>query len=157
MASQHVAITRATLAVVVASRSGVMAAQGSGSPDQPPNGDEGSGAARVVPQRRADLSEAALPAEYRRLWLTVRESAARRAGQLAGTLGLEVVAAKVEGVRYKLKRLVARVAGRAGAGGVCPRRLAVGRGAAACRARRRATTRVIAQRTIASWLSGRRS
>ena len=58
--------------------------------------------------RWSALTEAALPAEYRRLWLAVCESGPVRAGVLAAALGLERVPAKVEGVRYKLKRLVGR-------------------------------------------------
>jgi len=108
LALEHVAITRATLAAVVAGGGGAVVEQGSDSPDQASCGVGGLGGARVVPRRRVDLTEAALPAQYRRLWLAVCESGPVRAGQLAGMLGLEVVPAKVEGVRYKLKRLVER-------------------------------------------------
>jgi hypothetical protein len=55
-----------------------------------------------------DLTEAALPAQYRRLRPAGCESRPVRAGQLAGMPGLDVVPAKVEGVRYKLKWLVER-------------------------------------------------
>jgi hypothetical protein len=107
LALEHVAITRATLAAVVAG-SGGQVEQGSDSPDLALGEAGAGGSARLVPRWRVDLNEAALPAEYRRLWLAVRESGPVRAGALAGTLGLEMVPAKVEGVRYKLKRLVGR-------------------------------------------------
>ncbi len=108
LALEHVTITRATLATVVAGRGGAHVEQGSDSSVQVSCGVGGSSGARLVPARRVDLTEAALPTEYRRLWLTVCESGPVRAGALAGTLGLEMVPAKIEGVRYKLKRLVER-------------------------------------------------
>ena len=108
LALEHVAITRATLAAVVAGRGGAGVEQGADTPDRASCGVDGSGGARLVPQRRVDLTGAALPMEYRRLWLAVCEDGPARAGALAGALGLEVVPAKVEGVRCKLKRLVAR-------------------------------------------------
>jgi hypothetical protein len=104
---EHVAITRATLAAVVAG-SGARVEQGSDLPGPVPGEAGAGGGARLVPRWRVDLTEAALPAEYRRLWLAVCESGPVRAGALAGALGLERVPAKVEGVRYKLKRLVGR-------------------------------------------------
>lgn len=108
LALEHVAITRATLAAVVARGGKSLVKQGSDAPDHASYAVGGPVGARLVPQRRADLTEAALPAEYRRLWLAVCEGGPMRAGQLARTLGLETVPAKVEGVRYKLKRLTSR-------------------------------------------------
>jgi hypothetical protein len=108
LALEHVAITRATLAVVVAGPGAAPVEQGSDPPGLAPGEAGGAGGARLVPARRVDLTEAALPADYRGLWLAVCEGGPVRAGQLAKTLGLEPVPANVEGVRYKLKRLVVR-------------------------------------------------
>lgn len=107
LALEHVAITRATLALVVvgggeagevaceAQAPGTAAARGSG--------------AGLVPAWRADLTEAHLPVDYRRLWGAVRDApTAPRVRELTARLGLEDTAAKREGVRSKLKRLVAR-------------------------------------------------
>jgi hypothetical protein len=94
---EHVGITRATLAAVLAGNSGIVAE--TQSTDGP----------SLVPVRRADLTEEHLPAEYRRVWLAiVAASGPVRAKELAGVLGLETSAAKVEGLRSKLKRLAAR-------------------------------------------------
>lgn len=62
----------------------------------------------LVPPHRADLTEDVLPAESRRMWLALHDAGPVRAGALAGLLGLEVSAVKVEGLRSKLKHLVKR-------------------------------------------------
>lgn len=104
LALEHVAVTRATLATVLAGSPGAdPQTQGTGVA-----GGGGSGPARV-PVRRADLTEAHLPGDYRRVWQAlVAAPGPLRAQQLAPVLGLAVTAAKVEGLRSKLKRLVAR-------------------------------------------------
>lgn len=107
LALEHVAIARATLAAVVAGGAGRVE-QGSDSPDPVVREAGADGGAPLVPRWRVDLTEAALPAEYRRLWLAVCEGGPVRAGALAAAVGSERVPAKVEGVRYKLKRLVGR-------------------------------------------------
>lgn len=104
LALEHLAVTRATLAAVLA---------GHGSTDPAMQGADvagGAGPGRArVPVRRADLTEAQLPQEYRRVWQgVVAAPGPVRAQQLAAVLGLPVTAAKVEGLRSKLKRLVAR-------------------------------------------------
>jgi hypothetical protein len=63
----------------------------------------------LVPAWRADLSEAHLPVGYRQLWVAVRDARTPpRVRDLTRAAGLEDTAAKREGVRSKLKRLVAR-------------------------------------------------
>ena len=68
-------------------------------------------AGSVVPEWAEGVTAAVLAPEYRRL-LGVLEAepdgAGWRAGELAARLGLELVPAKVEGVRVKAKRLVTR-------------------------------------------------
>ncbi|MFE2249313.1 hypothetical protein [Streptomyces lavendulae] len=79
-----------------------------------------------------------------------------RARRLAGRLGLELVPAKVEGVRSKVKRLVER-------GWLAEERPGVSHAEAGCRvtfrlrwrAKRRPMSMVIDHRTAASLLSGR--
>ena len=101
-ALEHVSITRATLAAVLA-RS---VAQG---PDAPGGCAGGAREPAKVPVWRADLTEAHLPAGYRRLWLAMLGAAGPvRAQELARGLGLEPTRAKIEGLRSKLKRLGAR-------------------------------------------------
>jgi hypothetical protein len=98
---EHALITRATLAAVLSGRGprDERAAQG------PVSG----GGPAVVPVYRPDLAEDHLPGEYRGVYLAVRGAAGgARAKELAGALGLEPVPAKVEGLRYKLKRLASR-------------------------------------------------
>jgi hypothetical protein len=105
LALEHVAITRATLAVVVAA-GGAVLVQGSEVVEVP--GREVPGPS-LVPVWRSDLSEAHLPVGYRDLWRAVAAASGPvRAQQLVAVLGLEVTVAKVEGLRSKLKRLVAR-------------------------------------------------
>lgn len=105
MALEHVAITRATLAAVFA---------GNGGLDQPQEQDADALGRSVpgpslVPMWRAELTGEHLPAGYRQVWRVVAgTSGPVRAKQLALALGLEASAAKVEGLRCKLKRLVAR-------------------------------------------------
>ncbi len=64
----------------------------------------------VVPAWREGLDPGVLAPDYQRLLevLADRGGEAMDCRQLAAALGLEVVAAKVEGVRSKVKRLVAR-------------------------------------------------
>ncbi|WP_152646212.1 hypothetical protein [Streptacidiphilus albus] len=105
----HVAITRATLGLVVAGRPVVVQAEIPAT--QSPAGTVGGGTACAVslPPWREDLTVAALPDHYQRLWLALRDAVAPvRARELAVLLGLEPSASKVEGVRAKLKRLVDR-------------------------------------------------
>lgn len=106
LALEHVSITRATLALVVTGTGPILAAT---TQVQVPERmvDRGPGAS-LVPQWRADLTEAHLPVGYRRLWVLVRDAPRPpRVRELASSLGLEDTAAKREGVRSKLKRLVA--------------------------------------------------
>ena len=108
-ALERVSITRATLAIVLSGRgqradraqkTDLPGAQG------PVGGVGGSGA---VPAYRSDLVEDRLPGEYRRVFLAVRGAAGGvRVKELASALGLEPIPAKVEGLRYKLKRLASR-------------------------------------------------
>lgn len=65
----------------------------------------------VVPRRAEGVTASVLPADYQQI-MSVLESDAGREGmrcqQLAAALGLQVVPAKVEGLRSKAKRLVER-------------------------------------------------
>jgi hypothetical protein len=63
----------------------------------------------TVPSRRPGMEAAVLPQAYRDI-LEVLADAGRplRAGHIAAALGLPTDAVKVEGLRSKLKRLVAR-------------------------------------------------
>jgi hypothetical protein len=106
VALERVEITRATMAEVLVRRPDACAAQGGVFPADPSTA--GVLAPVVVPPHRADLTEDALPVEYRRIWFALRDGGPVRAGELVGRLGLEVSAAKVEGLRSKLKRLVRR-------------------------------------------------
>ena len=100
LALEHVAITRVTLAAVITA-GGTAAA-----PDQEAEAAPGPS---LVPGWRADLTGAHLPVGYRDVWRAVSGAPGPvRAQQLAADLGLQVTAAKVEGLRSKLKRLVAR-------------------------------------------------
>ena len=106
-ALEHVAITRATLAVVLAAGGSALVSVG----ESETVGASGRGVSgpSLVPVWRADLTEAHLPVGYRDLWRAIAAAAGPvRAQQLAAALGLEVTAAKVEALRSKLKRLVAR-------------------------------------------------
>ena len=108
-ALEHVSITRATLAAVLAGHGAVAdPAQGVDVMERE-SAVGGVGERARVPVWRGDLTEAHLPAGYRQLWRAVADVPEPvRAQQLAAALGLEVTAAKVEGLRSKLKRLVAR-------------------------------------------------
>ena len=108
-ALEHVSITRATLAAVLAGHGAVAGpAQGVDVPERE-GAVGGVGEPARVPRWRADLTEAHLPAGYRRLWQAVCGAAGPvHAQELARGLGLEPTPAKVEGLRSKLKRLVAR-------------------------------------------------
>jgi hypothetical protein len=108
-ALEHVSITRATLAAVLAGHGAAAGpARGMNAPERE-SAVGGMGEPAQVPAWRVDLTEAHLPAGYRMLWLAVRGAAGPvRAQELARALGLEPVPAKVEGLRSKLKRLVAR-------------------------------------------------
>ena len=103
-ALEHVAITRATLAAVLADH------DGAGPVEQNTDIPQRSAAEPArVPTWRGNLTQAHLPAGYRELWRAVAgASEPVRAQQLAVTLGLEATAAKVEALRSKLKRLAAR-------------------------------------------------
>lgn len=108
---EHVVITRNTLRVVVAKGAAVVrpvkGVEGAGS-DQVPVAVSGPGP-KVVPLRGEGMTEQVLPAGYRRMWLAVRSaSAGVRAGELARVLGLPAANSAREGLRGKLKRLVAR-------------------------------------------------
>lgn len=104
LALEHVAITKATLAVVLAG--GAQAVGGRGSDA----GGLGTPAEReTVPQWSVGLDERALPAGYRELWaVLVRAPEGVRCKAAATALGLEPVPKKVEGVRSKLRRMVRR-------------------------------------------------
>jgi hypothetical protein len=108
-ALEHVSITRATLAAVLAGHGAVAGlAQGVDVPERE-GAFGGVGEPARVPRWRAGLTEAHLPAGYRRLWLAVLgASGPVRAQELARGLGLEPTPTKVEGLRSRLKRLVAR-------------------------------------------------
>jgi hypothetical protein len=73
-ALEHAVITRVTLAAALAG-GGARVEQRPDSPGPFPDEAGGPGSTRVLPRRRADLTEAALPAEYRRLRLAVCEKA----------------------------------------------------------------------------------
>lgn len=115
----------------------------------------------VLPHWRVGLTLEVLAPDYQRLGGGLEAEAGGsglRARELAGRLGLEAGPAKVEGVRSKGKRLVARgwLAGR-------PRNARGVHAGAGCRvtfrlrwrARRRPVSMVIDHRTAASLLSGR--
>lgn len=108
-ALENVSITRATLAAVLSGR-GRGAGRGQQADEPGTQGPvSGVGGPATVPEYRPDLAEVHLPDEYRRVYLAVRGAAGgARAKGLAGALGLEPVPAKVEGLRYKLKRLASR-------------------------------------------------
>jgi cell division septum initiation protein DivIVA len=70
--------------------------------------DRRSSSALTVPHRVDDVGVADLPAEYRRLVEIVAEQAPVACKRVAAKLGLTTEPRHVEGVRVKLKRLVAR-------------------------------------------------
>lgn len=96
-----------------------------------------------VPVWREGLARTALSADYQRILAALEDRIRLGQGpltcqEMALSFGMDVVPAKVEGLRSKAKRLVAGLAGRAGDGAVHAR---VGRE----RARRRVMTMVIDQ------------
>lgn len=104
-ALEHVAITRATLAAVIAGDEVLdgLRAQGTDAPvpDAPGPG--------LVPVWRAGSGVEHLPAGYRAVWRAVIGAPGPvRAKELAVAIGLESSVGKVEGLRAKLKRLSAR-------------------------------------------------
>lgn len=105
LALEHVAITRATLAVVLTAGGGPTGAR-----QDADTGASQAGTARVpVPKWTVGLDEGALQAGYRELWaILVKAPEGVRCKAAAVSLGLEPVPKKVEGVRSKLRRLVRR-------------------------------------------------
>ncbi|MER5185760.1 hypothetical protein ABT009_47260 [Streptomyces sp. NPDC002896] len=79
-------------------------------PGQRPGPVAGAVPGSVVPVRTQGLNAAALAPDYRRIMTTLAERGgeAMDCRQLAAALGLELVPAKVEGVRSKAKRLARR-------------------------------------------------
>jgi hypothetical protein len=105
MALEHVTITKATLALVVAG--------GGASAEAGQDADAGVsqvGVRRVpVPEWTAGLDERVLPAGYRELWaVLVKAPEGVRCKAVAVSLGLESVPKNVEGVRSKLRIMVRR-------------------------------------------------
>jgi hypothetical protein len=105
IALEHVTITKATLALVLAGPGLQVAAGRNRAADPLPAAVE-----RVpVPKWAAGLDERALPEGYRQLWaVMVKAPDGVRCKAVAVALGLEPVPKKVEGVRSKLRRLVRR-------------------------------------------------
>jgi hypothetical protein len=102
----QVEITRATLSAVAASQTTTTRASAAEALCSPGVAIDRS---QKVPVWRADLTASALPEHYRPVYALLLEAAEPvRCQQLAAALGFEAVSAKVEGVRSKLKRLVAR-------------------------------------------------
>ena len=102
LALEHVAITRATLAVVLAG--GGQHADGL---DGNAAGQQAASKRAVVPSWSVGLDERALPAGYRGLWaVLVKAPDGVRCKAAATALGLEPVPKKVEGVRSKMRRMV---------------------------------------------------
>ena len=100
----HVAITRATLAALVATD-----AVGHRRPGGVAVSAVCAAEPMQVPVWRDGMGSAQLPAGYRPVWQAVIGAGGTvRAKQFAGVLGLETSPAKVEGLRSKLKRLAAR-------------------------------------------------
>lgn len=108
---EHVVITRNMLRVVVGKGEAVIRAVkvvDGGVSDQAPAIAPGLEPA-VVPLRREGMTEQVLPEGYRRVWLVARPAGEGiRAGDLARALGLPGTDSAREGLRAKLKRLVAR-------------------------------------------------
>ena len=97
LALEHVVITKATLALVLAG------------PDRQEDALPGKAGRVPVPMWTAGLDERALPAGYRELWgILAKTPEGVRCKAVAVLLGLEPVPKKVEGVRSKLRRLVRR-------------------------------------------------
>jgi hypothetical protein len=109
LALEHAVITRMTLAVVLAEGGrgsmtpqavDVLAATGA---------DATAGAGRgSVPVWQAGMGWVDLPVKYRPVWQAVTDTGRPlRAGQVAAVLGWDTSRTAVEGLRYRLKRLVA--------------------------------------------------
>lgn len=99
LALEHVAINKATLAVVLAG----------GQPDGYAAGRQAAPERAAVPSWSVGLDERALPAGYRELWaVLVKAPDGVRCKAVATALGLEPVPKKVEGVRSKLRRMTRR-------------------------------------------------
>lgn len=104
LALEHVAITKATLAVVLAG--GGQAADG---PDGDAAGQQAASERAAVPSWSVVLDERALPTGYRELWaVLVKAPDGVRCKAATVSLGLEPVPRKVEGVRSKMRLLVRR-------------------------------------------------
>jgi len=108
-ALEHVVITRVTLAAVLAEGGpgsvtpqavDVLTATGVGAT---------AGAGRgSVPVWQAGMGRVDLPVRYRPVWQAVTDAGKPlRAGQVAAVLGWDTSRTAVEGLRYRLKRLVA--------------------------------------------------
>ena len=103
LALEHVAITKATLAVVLAG--GALAA----GPDGDAGGRQDASQRAAVPSWSVGLDERVLPTGYRELWaVLVKAPDGVRCKAAATALGFEPVPKKVEGVRAKMRRLVRR-------------------------------------------------
>jgi hypothetical protein len=106
LALEHVVITRATLAMVVADHGAQADVRQHPDTAAPSAAEDGAGPVKV-PAWQAGLDERALPVGYRRLWTVLAGATeAVRAQDAARALGFDPVPAKVEGARSKLKRLV---------------------------------------------------
>lgn len=104
LALEHVAITKVTLAVVLAG-----GAQAVGGRNLDAGGLPSRAERETVPPWSVGLDERALPIGYRQLWaVLVKEPEGVRCKAAATALGLEPVPKKVEGVRSKLRRMVRR-------------------------------------------------
>ncbi|MDH6711413.1 hypothetical protein P3T27_008171 [Kitasatospora sp. MAA19] len=102
-------ITRQTVAEVLAEPPAGKEASLAGVAGERPARVAGAVPGSVVPAWREDLDPGALAPDYQRLVEALALSGEEMdCRQLAAALGLEVVAAKVEGVRSKVKRLAAR-------------------------------------------------
>ncbi|MEC3919153.1 hypothetical protein [Nocardia sp. CDC160] len=106
-------VTRETMIEILGTTSDLTVSADPAEADADPSGPKsGSGSpigVVLVPQHGAGMQVSVLPEDYQDV-LEVLADAGRplRAGHIAAALGLEVAPAKVEGLRSKLKRLVAR-------------------------------------------------
>ncbi|MFF2630478.1 hypothetical protein ACFVUN_32525 [Kitasatospora griseola] len=104
------ATTRQTVSEVLAEpRAGEVASPTAVAGERPPALAARAAPGSAVPARREGLALDSLALDYRRLVEVLAESGEEMdCRRLAAASGLEVVAAKVEGVRSKVKRLAAR-------------------------------------------------
>lgn len=103
LALEHVIITKVTPAAVIAGHGVTFEAR-----QEPETVAPGAGRA-TVPVWRAGLDGRALPAGCRPMWTVLAEaSEVVRAKDAAKALGFEATAAKLEGARSELQRLVRR-------------------------------------------------